>query len=72
MESFLLIVVIAIALIRWIYLRQRLSEMSARIDAVSRMVVQVEARAARVEVALARQAEMAPPPARAEQHAVTT
>src|ERR1022692_3741216 len=44
METFLLIVVIAVALIRWIYLRQRLSEMSGRIDALARLVVQSQAR----------------------------
>src|ERR1017187_321384 len=44
MESFLLIVVIAFALIRWIYLRQRLSQMSGRIDALARIVVQSQAR----------------------------
>ena len=57
METFLLIVVIAVALIRWIYLRQRLSEMSGRIDALARLVVQSQARSI-----TAASARPAPPP----------
>src|ERR1039457_5063278 len=57
METFLLIVVIAFALIRWIYLRQRLSEMSGRIDALARLVVQSQARSI-----TAASARPAPPP----------
>src|SRR5579871_6448269 len=44
METFLLIVVLVGAVIRWVYVRQRLDEMGARIDALSRLVAQSQAR----------------------------
>ena len=46
MDTFLLFTVISVAVIRWFYVRQRMSEMGARIDALSRLVVQLQARTA--------------------------
>jgi uncharacterized membrane protein len=64
-DTYLLILVIAIAVIRWIYVRQRFSEMSARIDALSRIVAQSQARPITAP-APARPAAPPPPPPKPE------
>ena len=40
MEAFLLFILIGIVFMRWIYVRQRFSEMNSRIDALSRLVAE--------------------------------
>ncbi len=72
MEQFLFILLIAIAFIRWIYVRQRMAEMSARIDALARLVAQTQARpvTAPATPRPERQAPVAPPPMPAPQPVV--